>query len=202
MIDGKCINEIKFVQGIQGINVVLDLVILVMPVPMVWGLKRPWQDRVALLAVFLLGGLYVYTFCDLNGKLTKFCSVCGASIYRLVALFQIDASDITYSIHDALVWTFVEPCIGLVCACLPIIRGLFPTYKHNTAKSYPYKGTANSNQSWRRGPFSAPSSHATSDYLEMKDSRRTSGTSGENLTKPVIAHDDRRIHIRTDVDVV
>lgn len=56
-VNGYCFNRAKFVLGIQGVNIFLDIVILCMPMPMVWRLQRPWQDKLALSGVFLLGGL-------------------------------------------------------------------------------------------------------------------------------------------------
>lgn len=29
------------------------------------------------------------------------------------------------TIYQATLWTLVEPCIGITCGCLPILRGLF-----------------------------------------------------------------------------
>lgn len=42
-------------------------------------------------------------------------------------------ADTTY---EGAIWTYVEPCIGLVCACLPIIRGLFPVYSVKKRSTY------------------------------------------------------------------
>ncbi|KAL8840320.1 MAG: hypothetical protein Q9170_001404 [Blastenia crenularia] len=39
--------------------IVTDLTVLVLPLPMAWGLQMPRKQKVALLGVFLLGGLYV-----------------------------------------------------------------------------------------------------------------------------------------------
>lgn len=90
----------------------MDFVILVLPIPMIWNLHRAWQDKLALNGVFALG-----TF------------VCFASIYRIVVLFWISPSDPTYTVYQATLWTHVEPSVGLICSCLPIIRGLFPALK-------------------------------------------------------------------------
>lgn len=90
----------------------MDFVILVLPVPMIWGLHRAWQDRLALNGVFALGAF-----------------VCFASIFRIVVLFYISPTDPTYTVWQATLWTHVEPSIGLICSCLPIIRGLFPALK-------------------------------------------------------------------------
>ena len=38
---------------------------------------------------------------------------------------HIDTTDTTY---EPSIWIFIEPCIGLVCGCHPIIRGPFLAY--------------------------------------------------------------------------
>ena len=39
------------------------------------------------------------------------------------------------TIYDACLWTHIEPSIGLVCSCLPIIRGIFPPPKLYAVRS-------------------------------------------------------------------
>jgi hypothetical protein len=56
-IEGKCFDLIKFVLSIQVVNVFLDTCILCLPMKMVWNLKRPLAERLALMGIFLLGGL-------------------------------------------------------------------------------------------------------------------------------------------------
>ena len=56
-IPGYCIDPMKYILGNQGVNIALDFMILALPWPMVWGLHRPWKDKLALSAVFLLGAL-------------------------------------------------------------------------------------------------------------------------------------------------
>ncbi len=56
-IDAKCFDGDKFFIVNQVFNVVMDFVILSLPLPIIWSLKRVWQDKLALSAVFALGGL-------------------------------------------------------------------------------------------------------------------------------------------------
>jgi hypothetical protein len=56
-VEAKCFNEDTFFIVNQVFNVVMDFVILALPLPIIWGLKRVWQDRLALSGVFALGGL-------------------------------------------------------------------------------------------------------------------------------------------------
>jgi hypothetical protein len=55
-----------------------DLIILALPIPMVWKLQINARRKLALSAMFLLGGF-----------------VCLTSIFRFIALAQINIKDIT-----------------------------------------------------------------------------------------------------------
>ncbi|EED16368.1 integral membrane protein [Talaromyces stipitatus ATCC 10500] len=56
-VSGTCDDQIAFIESIQGINIFLDASIFAVPWPMIWKLHRPWQDKVGLSGIFLLGGL-------------------------------------------------------------------------------------------------------------------------------------------------
>ena len=96
---GHCINLDKFFFAHAIPNIVTDIVLLSIPLPMIWNLQLPRSQKVALSGVFLLGGLYVASSCstwslrDANRDL----SVVFASIYRLVLLFKLSPTqpDIT-----------------------------------------------------------------------------------------------------------
>ncbi|KAJ5085275.1 hypothetical protein N7532_010046 [Penicillium argentinense] len=122
-VPGKCFDANLFFIVNQAFNVLMDFVILILPIPMIWGLHRAWQDKLALNGVFALGAF-----------------VCFASIYRIVVLFWINPTDPTYTVYQATLWTHIEPSVGLICSCLPIIRGLFPALKlkNRSNRSQPY----------------------------------------------------------------
>ncbi|GKZ21659.1 hypothetical protein AbraIFM66951_002319 [Aspergillus brasiliensis] len=56
-VKGRCFSATTFIIVNQAFNVVMDFVILAVPIPMIWRLHRSWQDKLALNAVFALGGL-------------------------------------------------------------------------------------------------------------------------------------------------
>ncbi|KAJ5625503.1 hypothetical protein N7510_001812 [Penicillium lagena] len=121
-VEGNCFDSTLFFIVNQVFNVAMDFVILALPVPMIWNLHRAWQDKLALNGVFALGAF-----------------VCFASLYRIVVLFWISPADPTYTVYQATLWTHIEPTIGLICSCLPMIRGLFPALKlTGSRKSTPY----------------------------------------------------------------
>ena len=56
-IPGYCIDPLKYILGNQGVNIALDIIIFALPWPMIWGLQRPWADKIALSGVFVIGVL-------------------------------------------------------------------------------------------------------------------------------------------------
>lgn len=45
---------------------------------------------------------------------------------RLHTLLSLDYMDITYSVTSALIWSMLEPSIGITLACIPVLKNLFP----------------------------------------------------------------------------
>lgn len=54
---GKCIDTESFFISSAALNIVSDITILLLPIPMVWKLKINTKKKVALISLFSLGGL-------------------------------------------------------------------------------------------------------------------------------------------------
>lgn len=93
--------------------------------------------RMAVVGLFVLGSLYVIRSRPLSRHLSPFhlrtrcadlsISVCIAGIIRLPFLSELQVSDATYTSSSVGVWINVECNIGILSACLPILRPLFST---------------------------------------------------------------------------
>lgn len=53
----QCINLQAYYWGITASNLCIDVFMLYMPLHMVWGLKLPTRQKIALSGIFLLGGM-------------------------------------------------------------------------------------------------------------------------------------------------
>ncbi|KAJ5466908.1 hypothetical protein N7475_004660 [Penicillium sp. IBT 31633x] len=92
--------------GNAAANVVTDVLILLIPIPIVWKLHMRTTQKIGVCGVLLLGGF-----------------VCVASGIRIHYLTFLDGNpDITWTLSDVSVWSTVEPCIGIICACLPVLQ--------------------------------------------------------------------------------
>ncbi|PLN82751.1 hypothetical protein BDW42DRAFT_166030 [Aspergillus taichungensis] len=182
-VEGSCIDGMKFIIANQAFNVLMDFAILALPVPMIWGLQRAWQDKLALNGVFALGGF-----------------VCFASIYRIVVLFWMDPADATYTVYQATLWTHIEPSIGLICACLPIVRGLFPKLKLAGSRRYtknPYY--INTDISTSHFATSVASPRSPNDYYKMEEGLSRAASDTTQVDNPYLGPLD--ISVRTDIKV-
>ncbi|CAG8957345.1 hypothetical protein HYFRA_00010771 [Hymenoscyphus fraxineus] len=115
----KCLMGREFLkaQQIAGVlNVISDLVIILMPIPVVLKLQMPMQHKMTVVGIFLTGSM-----------------VLVAGIGRTISYYQTP-HDYDFSYHDYyfLIWTSIEPCMAIIGACLPSCR---PIFKHYSPES-------------------------------------------------------------------
>ncbi|KAL2071836.1 hypothetical protein VTL71DRAFT_13071 [Oculimacula yallundae] len=104
-IPGTCIDLTKNWYANAGFSIATDLIILVLPMPILYTSRLPPNQKRALMFVFALGAFVVVT-----------------SIFRMQTLdFSTKTPDMTYDILSSL-WTMIEPNVGIICACLPMCR--------------------------------------------------------------------------------
>lgn len=103
-----CIDKkVLYVTG-STINIATDVAILCLPIRQVMRLQMHRQTKVALVAVFLLGGL-----------------VCIVSAVRVNVLLKANSPDLTWEFAGVLAWTNAELATAIASACLPVTRPLF-----------------------------------------------------------------------------
>ncbi|KAM0800100.1 hypothetical protein BDR22DRAFT_852859 [Usnea florida] len=113
-----CMNTITFSIGTGVSNLLTDIIVLSLPIPMVWSLKQNRTQKITMTGIFLLGFF-----------------VCATSIVRTVKLVSVGHQDPTYSLTSVFIWTSVEPSVGIISACLPILRPLFGHWLSATVPS-------------------------------------------------------------------
>ncbi|KAI1198159.1 hypothetical protein F5X97DRAFT_342852 [Nemania serpens] len=121
----KCIDAVPMWLSVVATDLIVDVAILIMPIPMVLRLQLPLKDRLGVLGMLLLGA-----------------SVCAISIARLATLVQIGAefiyhyNDETYYTSPVFYWTNIELAVAVVSACLPTLRPLWTSSRGR--RPYPF----------------------------------------------------------------
>ncbi|KAL8977121.1 MAG: hypothetical protein Q9205_007013, partial [Flavoplaca limonia] len=106
--EGHCINEYRFFVGSGSANAVLNVLVFILPMPLLWRLRTTARQQIILTAIFTLAGFVVLV-----------------SIIWVVVLAELKASDVTWNFINAGIWSALEPSMAVICACIPSLRPLF-----------------------------------------------------------------------------
>ncbi|GJC99389.1 CFEM domain-containing protein [Colletotrichum higginsianum] len=120
---GSCASANAVSWSNAAISIALDLWMLAIPLWQLRALKLHWKKKVGVALMFIVG-----TF------------VTVVSIIRLQSLVDFaKGSNATMDFMDVSIWSTVEICVGIICACLPSIRmilvKLFPGMSGSTLRS-------------------------------------------------------------------
>ncbi|KAF2729275.1 hypothetical protein EJ04DRAFT_580751 [Polyplosphaeria fusca] len=153
---GSCINLIPFGIMANLLNILTDLFIFVIPLPMLWKLRVSLAKRLALCGIFSLGF-----------------ATCVVTILRTVRIFRIQSADFTWDNVPLSAYYVFEPVGGLLCINIPLVA---------RAVRRKWKGHQESNPSNQSRPSDGPSETAPrqrrgSRWLRGIDSIQLSGMS-------------------------
>ncbi|KAF5872207.1 putative integral membrane protein [Botrytis fragariae] len=105
---GKCFNIVDFLRWSSFMNIITDLAMLVLPIPVVLELQMSKKMKAGLVITFALGSLGLVT-----------------SIIRFVGFFTSNAViDPQWAAAPLVTWTILETGTYFIAACLPTLRPL------------------------------------------------------------------------------
>ena len=103
----QCINIKSFFIFNGSFAVFTDLIVLLLPLPLIYTLNPARHQKLALLPLLALGTFIVV--------------ISSQRLYFLVEPSKPGGNDLSYDLIGTL-WTIIEYNLGIVCACLPIVR--------------------------------------------------------------------------------
>ncbi|KAL1971039.1 hypothetical protein VTN77DRAFT_2873 [Rasamsonia byssochlamydoides] len=166
-----CISQWKWFLGTATPSMVLDLIILVIPLPMLWGLHVSNIRRVLLFGVFICGYWYAPPLpftSKLQSSLTNGVSVIVVSVGRLITLAKAGSSleeDLTWSTIEYIEWVQCEAPISLMSVCLPntleLGRRLYGRRKPDSSQ--------NTVQGSSKGSTSGPGPNSNGSFGRIED---------------------------------
>ncbi|EQB56978.1 hypothetical protein GCG54_00002953 [Colletotrichum gloeosporioides] len=120
---GRCMDRLAFWFSNAALNIATDIIIVVIPIPLIRTLQISRKQKIALIMVFAVGGF-----------------VCITSIIRLRSLYEISISPDTSrdGVHIA-TWSGIEINVAIICASAPALKPLiakaFPKLLASTQRS-------------------------------------------------------------------
>ncbi|MCJ1349794.1 hypothetical protein MMC31_008035 [Peltigera leucophlebia] len=128
----KCFNQQLFWAFSSLPNIITDLIMLALPVPVIWKIQLSWKDKVGLMITFGTGSI---------GTIT--------SILRFLTFLRFSGPaadpDPTWHSVQLVIYSIVEVTVYTIASCLPIYRSLYlsvrrqkptPEARHIRLKGY------------------------------------------------------------------
>ncbi|CAO2648599.1 Nn.00g078660.m01.CDS01 [Neocucurbitaria sp. VM-36] len=158
-VTGKCLVMVTFVYFTNISNLITDIWIFLMPVPMIWHLQLQTKKKMVLSLIFCIG-----------------LATCVVSSIRLTVVLGRGSADFTWYYVPLGAYSVFEPLGGILCTNLPIIWHMFRKRKAAMINASAFK-THNSNStptiSSRRSRFAIALGITTRDRTQNDSGNRT-----------------------------
>lgn len=119
----RCLDTFTQFLAYSISDVITDVFILVLPLPLVWRMHMPIERKVAVSCIFLLGTLAIVAGIL---RLVVFAEILGGGHTQAVlVILGVTILDDMAVVSLLLFWPMIEMGVALVVACLPALRPLF-----------------------------------------------------------------------------
>lgn len=131
-ISGNCLNTFAINVISPLINTTSDIVIVILPQPIIWNLQISFKKKIGLSTIILVGVLWVEKTCWIL-KTTAYAdiSACVSSALRANYVIKIlHTDDGTYSMFMIGLFSLFEIAFGFLAACLPVTPKFFESFRN------------------------------------------------------------------------
>ncbi len=150
-----CTNIISLYLSSAPVNIITDIAILFLPMPILTGMRLPKKQKIILVATFSFGAFVAIVDVVRLAYLQK------ASRSRL-DMYKNGTSTSTHQVQDAadfpwyaalsFMWSAIEVNLGIICACVPSLKPLFLRFMPQLIKNTGEDSTTASHSSIDAGP--------------------------------------------------
>ncbi|KAL8886803.1 MAG: hypothetical protein Q9192_006426 [Flavoplaca navasiana] len=202
----KCLDIIALYLSSGPINIITDLALLILPMPILTAMRLPRNEKLILIVTFSFGAFV--TAVDVvriaylqNASLSRVERTSGSSIAT--------QRDFSWIASLSFMWSAVEVDVGIICACVPGVKPLaarlFPKLlgriKHARDYGYHHHGAKDAQGADRNksNPLATPPSSPHGDGADGANSANGNMDSMNFMTTPDMNTNDLR-HANTDRD--
>ncbi|KAF1354217.1 hypothetical protein EJ07DRAFT_133366 [Lizonia empirigonia] len=110
----RCVETVPMFLSLLFTDVLADIIILILPIPIVLSIKLDIRKKLAVIGIFMLGA-----------------AICAVSITRVISTYSIAKDylhhppDVIYYTAPVFFWTNIELSLAIVCSCLPTLRPIW-----------------------------------------------------------------------------
>lgn len=116
---GTCISIVTLYLCSAPVNIITDLAILVLPIPVLTGMRLPQRQKTVLVLTFALG-----IFVTVVDVIRIYYLQQAADLQSFEKARLATGFDFSWNASTALMWSAVEVNVGIICACIPTLKPL------------------------------------------------------------------------------
>ncbi|OBS22798.1 hypothetical protein FPOA_09124 [Fusarium poae] len=105
-VDFKCMDLNKLQWSINITNIIFDVVVLALPIPLVWRMRSTFRRKLAIIFMFSLGVVVLVASC----------------LKMRYNILYGHSTNITWDYMDLMVWAGIESSVSIAAPCLPTVR--------------------------------------------------------------------------------
>lgn len=117
--NSTCISIVTLYLCSAPVNIITDLAILVLPIPVLTGMRLPQRQKTVLVVTFALG-----IFVTIVDVVRIYYLQQAADVSAITKTRLGTGTDFAYNASIALMWSAVEVNVGIICACIPTLKPL------------------------------------------------------------------------------
>lgn len=125
--NAKCTDIVTLYLSSAPVNIVTDLALLFLPMPILTGMRLPRKQKIILIITFSFGGFVAVV------DVIRIAYLQNAALNRLKLVNGtagsggqiIETSDFSWDASLSFMWSAVEVHLGIICACVPSLKPLF-----------------------------------------------------------------------------
>ncbi|KIX08144.1 uncharacterized protein Z518_02800 [Rhinocladiella mackenziei CBS 650.93] len=125
--NAKCTDIVTLYLSSAPINIITDIALLFLPMPILTGMRLPRKQKIILVVTFSFGAFVAVV------DVIRIAYLQSAAMNRLKMVKTnsgnsskiVEENDFSWYASLSFMWSAVEICIGIVCACVPSLRPLF-----------------------------------------------------------------------------
>ncbi|WWD18846.1 hypothetical protein CI109_103301 [Kwoniella shandongensis] len=121
---GQCIDVVTVYLSSAPINILTDLAILLLPLPILTGLRMERRTKIVLVTTFIVGGFVTIVDVIRIAYLQNALKIEGVDISSSPVTSHIRPVNFSYSVSFSLMWSAVEVSVGLMCCCVLVLKPL------------------------------------------------------------------------------
>lgn len=160
--NAKCTDIVTLFLSSAPLNIITDLAILFLPMPILTGMRLPKKQKLILIVTFGFGAFVPIV------DVIRIAYLQNASLNRLKVVHghlgggarQQEQNDFSWFASLSFMWSAVEVHLGIICACVPSLKPLFlrflPKFIRSAGDEMSTKGSIGSVEHSSNGNGDAP----------------------------------------------